>query len=117
LQLDQCITNSTNNILNYKVTNYRVSSDHSTITIILKFKNKVDNSLKDTDAINYNHFLDDDIKLKFNEKLIKDIKELKFYFKNDCIDYMKFSKAVMSAAKNQRLVILTVLRVGSFFQK
>ena len=43
--------------------------------------------------------------------------ELKFDFKNDCIDYMNISKAVMSVAKIHLLVVLKVLLVGSFFQK
>jgi len=51
------------------------------------------------DDVNWNLFLDDDIKLKFNEKTTEIIKELKFDSKYDCMNYLNFSKAVMTAAK------------------
>ena len=67
------------------------------------------------DDVNWNLFLDDDIKLKFNEKTTEILKELKFDSKNDCMNYLNFSKTVISAAKNQHLVILNDLQVGLYF--
>ena len=68
----------------------------------LKFENKVE---KKMDDVNWNLFLDDDIKLKFNEKTTEIIKESKFDSKYDCMNYLNFSKAIMMAAKKQHLVI------------
>ena len=67
-QLYQWITNSINNIQDYKVINYGVPSDHSAIKMNLKFENIVENEMKKMDDVNWNLFLDDDIKVKFNEK-------------------------------------------------
>ena len=56
--------------------------------------------MKKMDDVNWNLLLDDDIKLKFNEKTTVIIKELKFDSKYDCLNYLNFSKAVMTVAKN-----------------
>ena len=61
----------------------------------LKFENKVE---KKMDDVNWNLFLDDDIKLKFNEKTTEIINELNFDSKYDCMNYLNFSKVVMTAA-------------------
>ena len=70
----------------------------------LKFENIVENEMKKMDDVNWNLLLDDDIKLKFNEKTTVIIKELKFDSKYNCLNYLNFSKAVMTVAKNQYLV-------------
>ena len=69
------------------------------------------------DGVNWNLFLDDDIKLKFNGKTTEVLTELKFDSKYDCTSYLNFSKAVMTAAKKKHLVKLNVLQVGLYFQK
>ena len=61
----------------------------------LKFENKVE---KKMDDVNWNLFIDDDIKLKFNEKTTEIINELNFDSKYDCMNYLNFSKVVMTAA-------------------
>ena len=65
----------------------------------LKFENKVEKVMTNMDDINWNLFLDDDIKKKINEKTREILTELKFDSKYDCMNYLNFSKAVMSAAK------------------
>ena len=60
---------------------------------------KIKLRIKKKDDANWNLFLDDDIKLKFNEKTTEILKELKFDSKYDCMHYLNCSKVVMSAAK------------------
>ena len=106
LNLHFSSNNSLEYVLDSKVVNYSIPSDHSAIQLKLKVSTKKKMILKNIDSIDWTLFLDNDINETYNSSLKNKVKDLRFNNNNFKLNYETFSKFIVTSAKESATIPL-----------